>query len=205
MALIKNLLSDYDKKRNRFREDFEKLAIESYQIVDLYQRVEWWINKKSDYINGLTAIDIDSSGHTLQNTSMRGELYLDGFIQNEINRLKSIIELENMKKEIIVFTGDEIKYADMDIDFDGDTQKIGLLIELGIFDYIKEKYQTNSDAQLCKIIHVISGIPFDNIRKCYQGYKSNKDIKRYDKNNPFNSEKNITHYKATKIKLGIDK
>ncbi len=68
-----------------------------------------------------------------------------------------------------------------------ENQKVMLLYELGIIDFLKERYQLDNETKLAQIIESFSGIKQDTIRQTYRAIKGTSNR---EGNNPYNSTKN---------------
>lgn len=81
-----------------------------------------------------------------------------------------------------------------------ENQKVMLLYELGIFDYLQEKHKLDNETKLAQIIESFSGIKQDTIR---QTYRAIIGTSTREANNPYNSVKNNTFLNNAFSEFGI--
>lgn len=81
-----------------------------------------------------------------------------------------------------------------------DNQKILLLFEIGVIDFLDKKFSLNgNNRRLAQILHPITDINSDTIRKTIEGYKNDT------KNNPLNKNEEWLTNTMSALKLKIEK
>jgi hypothetical protein len=123
------------------------------------------------------------------------------------NEVENLLKKENGKLENLLFN-DESKNENpnnieplQEIDFEGPTQKIAWLYELGILELVMNKCKngdTYNPYKSAKIINSFTGINIDTIRKCLEAiFKPNDNNKG---NNPFTNDQNRSFVDLMKAK-----
>ena len=133
---------------------------------------------------------------------------MDADLSNNFARLKNEVDykefLEDQHERIV--NGRNLSERDIEDDLPSinplqENQKVMLLYELGVFDFLLEKYSLNDNyKKLAQIVESFSGIKQETIR---QTYRAIIGVSYSEKNNPYNNSKNIEFLNNSFNQFGI--
>lgn len=175
-----NFEEQISKIINKDSQNIEYLENERTNFIGLYMSIKTYNDK--DFIeNGFNFAMSNFKLTDLLGFPMIFQLFLKGYRYGYF--IKQIeIQISNLKKEKLPMDETE------EININSSILKIMFLYELGIFDFIKSKYESIdskelNETELSKIIATFTDIKTDTIRQNYreiEGIKPSRTIKPFD-------------------------
>jgi hypothetical protein len=163
-----------DTQIEKDKKKFNELKILAQDIQDTKEQVKFWLDAKHEFQTNIDAHTLEVSGIVSTQTGLNQELLLDRLISSEIARLMGYIELDGTTTN--------------DPEILKKNRVVMLLFELGIFDYLMEKYPILNETSVSVLVEKFTGINSGTIRPTYRAIKGTS---REDRNNPYNSDANV--------------
>lgn len=152
--------------------------------------------------------------------SLLEERYFEGFGVDDCSMCRYVAQFltEALEKFYLLFSDKydlyaymeldqkefDVKYHEIKEDFQMASQKALLLNELGIIDFIRQRYAGISNRKLAILLSKVVGLPkYDTLRRAIDSIE-NPPVNEALLNNPYINEKNLTRFNKFMAKLELD-